>query len=113
MLSTCVMQPIDMIKVRVQVAGDAGKNANPFSILAQFLKTEGALKLYKGLDSALVRQATYTTTRFGVFLNLMDAAKARNNGKNPSLLERCLISITAGGIGAIVGNPADLCLIRM
>ena len=24
-----------------------------------------------------------------------------------------MISITAGGIGAVVGNPADLCLIRM
>lgn len=69
-----------MIKVRVQVAGDAGKSANPFTILASFIKNEGVLKLYKGLDSALVRQATYTTTRFGVFLNLMDAAKARKNG---------------------------------
>ena len=100
-----------MIKVRVQVAGDAGQSANPITILVKFLKTEGPLKLYKGLDSALVRQATYTTTRFGVFLNLMDWAKARKDGKNPSLLERCLISITAGGVGAVVGNPADLCLI--
>lgn len=41
-------------------------------------------------------------------------AKARRtDGSQPSLLERCLISVTAGGLGAIVGNPADLCLIRM
>jgi len=64
-----------MIKVRVQVAGDSGVKSGPFKIAAQFIKNEGVMKLYKGLDSALVRQATYTTTRFGVFLNLMEWAK--------------------------------------
>lgn len=49
----------------------------------------------------------------GVFLNLMEWAKEQKQGKPLSLLDRCVISITAGGIGAVVGNPADLCLIRM
>jgi len=61
MLSTCVMQPIDMIKVRVQVAAEAGTGTNPFKITAAFIKNEGFGGLYKGLDAALVRQATYTT----------------------------------------------------
>ena len=113
MLSTCVMQPIDMIKVRVQLAGEAGTATNPIKIAATFVKNEGFGGLYKGLDAALVRQATYTTARMGIFLNLMEWAKQKKEGKPLSLLDRCAISITAGGLGAIVGNPADLCLIRM
>lgn len=113
MCATCVMQPIDMIKVRVQLAGEAGSNTSPFKIAGEILKKDGFGSLYKGLDAALVRQATYTTTRMGVFLNLMEWAKEKKEGKPLTLLDRCVISITAGGVGAVVGNPADLCLIRM
>jgi len=41
----------------------------------------------------------------------MEWAKQKKEGKPLTLLDRCGLSITAGGIGAIVGNPADLCLI--
>lgn len=76
MMSTCIMQPIDIIKVRIQVRGEVGnKNLSPFSV-ARDLKVEGGFKgFYKGLDSALVRQSTYTTARFGVYLNLTQHMK--------------------------------------
>jgi solute carrier family 25 oxoglutarate transporter 11 len=76
MLGTCIWQPVDMIKVRVQVSGEAGQTTNPFKIAPQIAAKEGMKGFYKGLDSALVRQATYTTTRFGIFLNLMDYVKS-------------------------------------
>ena len=55
MLATCVMQPIDMIKVRVQLAGEAGTSTSPLRIASEFVKKEGFGGLYKGLDAALVR----------------------------------------------------------
>lgn len=71
MMATCVMQPVDIIKVRIQVRGELGNpNLSPFSV-AKDLKAEAGFKgFYKGLDSALVRQSTYTTVRFGVYLNI-------------------------------------------
>jgi solute carrier family 25 oxoglutarate transporter 11 len=115
-MSTCVIQPIDIVKVRLQIRGEAGnKNLSPFDV-ARELRVEGGIKgFYKGLDSALVRQATYTTTRFGVYLNV--SQYMQNNlpegQKNLSFAQKCYASIIAGGIGAFVGNPADLALIRM
>ena len=116
MMSTCVIQPIDIVKVRLQIRGEAGnKNLSPFDV-ARELKADGGIKgFYKGLDSALVRQATYTTTRFGVYLNV--SQYMQNNlpegQKNLSFAQKCYASLIAGGIGAFVGNPADLALIRM
>lgn len=60
-----------------------------------------------------MRQAFYTTTRFGVFLNLSEYLKQKNKGANLPLYQKMLASLAAGGIGSFVGCPADLILIRM
>jgi solute carrier family 25 oxoglutarate transporter 11 len=60
-----------------------------------------------------MRQAVYTTARFGIFLNLSDYLKRKNGGENLSFAQKGACSLTAGGLGALVGTPADLILIRM
>ena len=60
-----------------------------------------------------MRQAVYTTARFGIFLNLSEYVKQKNQGVKPSFMQNCACSLTAGGLGALVGTPADLILIRM
>ena len=61
-----------------------------------------------------MRQAVYTTARFGIFLNLSDYVKQqKNGGKNLSFAQKGFCSLMAGGLGSIVGTPADLILIRM
>ena len=61
-----------MIKVRIQVlAGEnPGIKYTPVSVGKQILKNDGYRAFYRGLDAALMRQLTYTTSRFGIFLNL-------------------------------------------
>jgi len=56
MTATCIIQPIDMIKVRVQIAGERGGDRNPLNIARTMLAEEGFLAMYKGLDAALMRQ---------------------------------------------------------
>lgn len=116
MMATCIIQPVDIVKVRLQVRGEAGnKNLSPFDV-ARELKAEAGIKgFYRGLDSALVRQATYTTTRFGVYLNVSQYMQDHlpEGQKNISFGQKCLASLVAGATGAFVGNPADLALIRM
>lgn len=113
-LATCVVQPIDMIKTQIQIASESGSSkVSPIFIAKEFIKQNSFLALYKGLDSALLRQVLYTTTRFGIFYTLNDAIKNRNKGKPASTLEKVLAALTAGGIGAALANPADLILIRM
>lgn len=112
-IATSCIQPIDMIKVRIQLAGEIpGASKNPIAIASKLIKEEGFAKLYKGLDAGLLRQITYTTTRLGVFRGLSDYMKP-TDGKPLSFAKKAAISLSAGAIGAIVGNPADLALIRL
>ncbi|KMZ71236.1 Mitochondrial carrier family [Zostera marina] len=108
MLATCVIQPIDMVKVRMQLGqGSAGQVARTM------IANDGVSSLYKGLSAGLLRQATYTTARLGSFRVLTNKAVAANDGKPLPLIQKACIGLTAGAIGACFGNPADLALIRM
>lgn len=45
------------------------------------IKTQGVGSLYKGLSAGLLRQATYTTARLGIYNNIFEAAKQYNDNK--------------------------------
>lgn len=111
-VATSCVQPIDMIKVRIQLAGEVpGASKNPFVVTKNFIAQEGFVKLYKGLDAGIVRQLTYTTARMGIFRTLSDALKKDNEPLPFS--KKAFASLAAGALGAAVGNPADLALIRL
>lgn len=108
MLATCVIQPIDMIKVRIQLG-----QGSAVQVTKNMLANDGIGAFYKGLSAGLLRQATYTTARLGSFRVLTNKAVEANDGKPLPLLQKAAIGLTAGAIGASVGSPADLALIRM
>lgn len=157
MAATTIIQPIDMVKVRLQLGASGGpvsffylpfsplapllslsrprkKKKIPtsffsiypektrqtaplppqFSVAAQCIKESGVSGLYRGLSAGLLRQATYTTARLGIFNSLSEALKERMpNGEPLPLYQKAGAGLAAGGLGALVGSPADLSLIRM
>jgi len=118
MAATATIQPIDMIKVRLQLAGEGiktGPRASPLSVTRDILAQGKIGDLYTGLSAGLLRQAVYTTARLGFFDTFMTALKARKEttGGSIGFKERAAAGLTAGGLAACVGNPADLALIRM
>jgi hypothetical protein len=118
MVATSVVQPVDMIKVRIQLAGEgtaAGPKPTPLSVTRQIIASGKVLDLYTGLSAGLLRQAVYTTARLGMFDTLMGSlsARAKAEGRAVGFAERATAGLTAGGIAAMIGNPADLALIRM
>ena len=60
--------------------------------------------LYKGLTAGLFRQATYTTTRLGLYNSLMDAYAQRNGGRGavPDFMGKLGIACVSGGIGIFI-----------
>ena len=60
----------------------------------------------------MLRQITYTTTRLGVFTNCMNYCRKRNNGNNISFTQKLICGMIGGACGAVVGNPAEVTLIR-
>lgn len=118
MFATVCIQPIDMVKVRIQLAGEgsrSGARPGPIAVARDIIAQGKVLDLYAGLSAGLLRQAVYTTARLGIFdtfQNLL-AARAEANGTSVTFIERGAAGLSAGGLAAMVGNPADLALIRM
>lgn len=114
--TTCI-QPIDLVKVRIQLSGEGGKGAtttNPLALARQIVKNEGFRVLYTGLSAAWTRQLTYATARLGIFQSVLDAIAARKSqGGKITLMDRTAAGLTAGALGSFIGTPADLCLVRM
>ncbi|ORY05386.1 mitochondrial dicarboxylate transporter [Clohesyomyces aquaticus] len=118
MTATTVIQPVDMIKVRLQLAGEGAKTGpkpTPISVVRDIMASGKAMDLYTGLSAGLLRQAVYTTARLGFFDTFMKTLtkSAEAKGSKIGFKERAGAGLTAGGLAAMVGNPADLALIRM
>lgn len=114
MAATIFVQPLDLVKNRMQLSGMGGgqkQYKTSFHALTTILKNEGLSGIYTGLSAGLLRQATYTTTRLGIYSSLFDMFS--KDGKPPNFFTKALIGVTAGGIGAFVGTPAEVALIRM
>ena len=73
MAATCFVQPLDLVKTRMQVSkGVGGAKPSTFSVISSVVKNEGITTLYTGLSAGLLRQATYTTTRLGIYTWLFE-----------------------------------------
>lgn len=113
MSATCCIQPMDMIKVRIQLGAAEGGATSPFTIASQMIKSEGFLSLYSGLSAGLTRQVVYTGARLGLFDIFTEKAKDKAYDGVPGFAKKSFCALGAGGIAAVAGNPADLALIRM
>ena len=75
--AACCTHPLDLIKVHLQTASSATHNAvqqgstHPkvgiFSTIAKVYRTDGVRGFYSGLTASLLRQASYSTTRFAIY----------------------------------------------
>lgn len=118
MTATTVIQPIDMVKVRLQLAGEGAKTGprpSPLAVTRDIIASGKFTDLYTGLSAGLLRQAVYTTARLGFFDTFMNKLKVRaeTKGQGIGFKERAVAGLSAGGLAAMIGNPADLALIRM
>lgn len=113
--ATVFVQPLDLIKTRLQISGQGGSAkefTGTFDAITKIVRREGIRSLYKGLSAGLLRQATYTTTRLGTYTFLNESYKEKT-GKVPNLLVSMGLGVCAGITGSFVGNPAEISLIRM
>ena len=118
MFATVCIQPIDMVKVRLQLAGEGsrgGPKPSALRVAKDIIAAGKVLDLYAGLSAGLLRQAVYTTARMGFFDTFQSALSsyAKSNGREITFVERSAAGLTAGGLAAVIGTPADVALIRM
>ena len=49
------IQPIDMVKVRIQLRSEGGGSTSPISVAKEIYGIGGMKEFYRGIDSALLR----------------------------------------------------------
>ncbi|KAJ5928407.1 hypothetical protein N7466_007363 [Penicillium verhagenii] len=104
--------------VRLQTrAPDAPKSM--IGTFGHIVRNNGVTGLYSGLSAALLRQITYSTTRFGIYeelknrLSKPDPTSPTSTPVSPGFLTLIGISTVSGFIGGFAGNPADVMNVRM
>ncbi|KAK4039136.1 mitochondrial carrier domain-containing protein [Parachaetomium inaequale] len=104
--------------VRLQTrTGDMPKSMS--GTFVHILKHNGPRGLYNGLSASLLRQITYSTTRFGIYEELKSRFTSSKTDpdtgkpKPPSLPLLIAMASTSGFIGGIAGNAADVLNVRM
>lgn len=108
--ATLFVQPLDLVKNRMQLSGEGGKTREyktSFHAFRGIMAKEGIVAMYSGLSAGLLRQATYTTTRLGIFSWLFDLATG-SDGTPPNFVTKAAIGMAAGMAGAFVGTPAEV-----
>ncbi|XP_010272932.1 PREDICTED: mitochondrial uncoupling protein 5-like [Nelumbo nucifera] len=84
----------------------------PISVGIRIVQTEGVAALYSGVSATVLRQTLYSTTRMGLY-DVMKQRWSDPNSGNMPLVRKIAAGLIAGGIGAAVGNPADVAMVRM
>lgn len=116
-LAVSITHPLDTMKVYYQTPGSlASGNKHLISSTMTVIRTNGALALYNGLTASLLRQLTYSTTRFAVYELLKQKLATTNSADNyslPPLHTRMMIASLSGALGGLVGAPADVVNVRM
>lgn len=108
--AACCTHPLDLIKVHFQTTATnlsatsitAQGRPTMFSTAVRLVKSDGILALYNGLTASLLRQLTYSTTRFGIY----EVAKQQisPDGSTIPFYQRIILAGISGAVGGLVGN---------
>ncbi|XP_023179850.1 mitochondrial dicarboxylate carrier [Drosophila hydei] len=102
--AACVTHPLDLLKVTLQTQqGDL----SVLRLVPKIMQEQGALAFYNGLSASILRQMTYSTTRFGAY----EVGKEFVN--TDTFAGKIALAGLSGMIGGIFGTPADMINVRM
>lgn len=103
--------PLDLVKVHLQTQQKV--EMGMFSMGVKVVRTDGFLGLYNGLSASILRQLTYSLTRFAIYDTVKGRILASNNNQPLPFYQKTLLAMFAGAIGGFVGTPADMVNVRM
>ena len=89
------------------------ENPSMPTVIKTIVKRDGYVGLYSGITAAWLRQLTYGSTRLGVYSYVLALANKDRNGSPIPFSQKLGIGMIAGSLGALVGTPAELALVRM
>ncbi|XP_031264744.1 mitochondrial uncoupling protein 5-like [Pistacia vera] len=110
--SSATVIPSNSLHIPVSTAQPQPPRVGLVSVGVRIVQSEGVAALFSGVSATVLRQTLYSTTRMGLY----DVFKQKWTDKdtnNMPLTRKIAAGLIAGGIGAAVGNPADVAMVRM
>lgn len=73
-------------------------------------RSSGLISLWDGASASILRQLTYSTTRFAMYEVMQASWKAvvQPEGGKLGAAALCVCAGVAGGLGGLVGNPLEV-----
>ncbi|ELT98454.1 hypothetical protein CAPTEDRAFT_124865 [Capitella teleta] len=107
--AACCTHPLDLLKVHLQTQSQG--NIGLLKMGVKVVKNDGLFGLYNGLSASLLRQLTYSMTRFAIYETVK--GKISDDQHPMPFYQKVLLGAGAGCIGGFVGTPGDLVNVRM
>lgn len=108
-MAACCTHPLDLLKVHLQTQKEGRLGIGGMAV--KVIKSDGVLGLYSGLSASLLRQLTYSTTRFGMYESIK-ASLGQEKGPLP-FHQKVALAAVSGACGGLVGTPGDMVNVRM
>jgi dicarboxylate transporter 10 len=83
------------------------------NICRSSLTIPGIPSLWTGLSASILRQGTYSTARFGLHNFFSTQLLKRTGEQKLSVWSNIACAGLAGGIAGLIGNPAEVVLVRV
>ena len=109
-MAACFTHLLDQTKYRMQVLS---AKRPMLQTLIMFARRDGLFSLWSGLSASILRQSTYSTTRFGLYNVFASRMRQQLDTKQLSTAATAACAGLAGGIAGMVGNPTEVILVRM
>ncbi|KAK7112808.1 mitochondrial dicarboxylate carrier-like [Littorina saxatilis] len=107
--AACCTHPLDLLKVHLQTQQSGKLNLIQMGI--KVVKNDGIMGLYNGLSASVLRQLTYSMTRFAMYETAKKHLQA--DGSQMPFYQKVLVAGVSGATGGLVGTPPDMVNVRM
>jgi Mitochondrial carrier protein len=99
------------IQTRIQISSEYGK-LGMMGTTSKVVGDEGVVALWKGVNAAWLREASYTSLRIGLY-EPVKVAFGANDPATATFAKKFLAGSAAGAIGSLAGNPFDVLKTKM
>ena len=111
-IGLCALYPMESIKTVIQLKSEEGIKTTPLKVFTTQQKQSGFGSFYRGLPAAVTRQFFFASIRLGLYFNISDYIKKKNNKQALGLLESTAASLFAAAVGISTVMPFDVVFVR-
>jgi len=110
-ITVTFIHPIDVIKTRIQISTEYS-SIGMVGSTRKIIAGEGVGALWKGVNAAWLREASYTSLRLGLY-EPCKIAFGCTTPETTTFVKKFLAGSAAGALGSVAGNPFDVLKTKM